>query len=329
MTTAVCELEAVTKTFHNGRVTAAQDINLTINEGSVVALLGPNGAGKSTVIDMILGLTRPSRGTAKLYGEPPHAAVAAGRVGAVMQSGGLLRDITVLDTVRMIAAAHKNPADPRQVIDEMNLNKLARRRVGRLSGGEQQRLRHALALLTNPDFLILDEPTAGLDPRARHSFWDSARGSAKRGATFLFATHYLEEAEQFADRIILLNQSRIISEGSVAEIKKRAAFTRVSAVVSGSYEPSDLPGGVSNIDIRGMHTVFDCQDSDTLARFLLTETDARDLTVTRSSLDDAFNALVSEFSGSQPTQSSPSSPSAEGAADRNTHGTDHSGKAVD
>ncbi|MGO1673933.1 MAG: ABC transporter ATP-binding protein [Canibacter sp.] len=299
MNTTACTIEQVTKTFSaphspSGKLHAVRDVSFSIKPGEIVALLGPNGAGKTTLIDMILGLTQPTSGTVKAFHESPTAAVNKSLVGAVLQTGGLLPDLTVLDTIRMVASTFPQHRNIDEVLEETNLVSLARRRVKRCSGGEQQRLRHALAILGSPDLLILDEPTSGMDPNARRDFWASMQIQAERGTTIIFATHYLEEAQNFAERIVLMNLGTVVADGSVDEVQRQATATRVSAVVPGDLSVNSLPNGISHIERHGDRTTFVTSDSDSLARFLLTETSSTDVTITRASLDDAFTALTAE-----------------------------------
>ena len=189
------ELQQLRKTFRSpsGLVEAVSGIDVVIEPGEVVAFLGPNGAGKTTTLDMVLGLTGPTSGTAR-----------GGMVGAVLQTGGLLRDMSVGETIRAIAALQDATSRIGAVMSVAGLEKIALRRVSRCSGGERQRIKFALALLTDPQVLILDEPTAGLDVTARRDFWEAMHQQAERGRTIVFATHYLEEAQNFADRIVLI-----------------------------------------------------------------------------------------------------------------------------
>ena len=166
-------LTDVRKTFavSGDRVEAVRGIDLDIAPGEVVAMLGPNGAGKTTTLDMVLGLTEPTSGTVEVFGLHPRRAVDAGRISAVLQTGGLLRDLTVEETVRVVASTFDSPQPVAEVMERAGITQLARRRVSKCSGGEQQRLRFALALLPDPDLLVLDEPTAGMDVAARRDFW--------------------------------------------------------------------------------------------------------------------------------------------------------------
>lgn len=203
-------------------VVAVDGLDLSVERGEIVAFLGPNGAGKSTTVDLLLGLTTPEAGTIEILGQPPREAVNAGRVSAMMQTGGLLPDFTVAETVRAIAALHGRTDRVEEVLERTGLTDLARRMVGQCSGGEQQRLRFALALVPDPDVILLDEPTTGMDVAARHFFWETMRADAATGRTIVFATHYLAEADDFAERTVLMAKGRVVADGPTAEI--RAAF---------------------------------------------------------------------------------------------------------
>src|SRR4051794_38414206 len=190
---------------HFGPVTAVGGISLKIRPGEVVALLGPNGAGKTSTVDMLLGLSAPSQGTVSVYGRPPRDAVALGLVSAVMQTGGLLKDYTVEETVRLTAVLFgRGSKDVRMALERAGIADIGGRLVGKCSGGQQQRLRFAMALLPDPELLILDEPTTGMDVAGRHDFWQAIREDAHGGRTVIFATHYLEEADAYADRVVFV-----------------------------------------------------------------------------------------------------------------------------
>src|SRR3954447_25114224 len=186
-------LRGLTKRF--GPVTAVDGLDLTVQPGEVVAFLGPNGAGKTSTIDVLLGLSRPDAGTVEVFGLPPRTAVAQGLVTAVMQTGGLLKDLTVGETVQLTAALFAHTRPVAEVLERAGLTEIANRRVGKCSGGQQQRLRLAMALLPEPELIVLDEPTTGMDVEGRREFWSAIRADAERGRTVLFATHYLEEAD--------------------------------------------------------------------------------------------------------------------------------------
>ncbi len=298
---AAVDLQGVHK--HFGHVRAVQGIDLAIASGEIVALLGPNGAGKTTTIDMILGLSQPSDGTVSVYSMQPRKAIEHGLVSAVMQTGGLLKDLTVAETARYTASLFAASQPVGEVLRRAGIGHLADRRVGKCSGGEQQRLRFAMALLPNPELLILDEPTTGMDVEGRRDFWAAIRQDAELGRTVLFATHYLEEADAYADRIVLLRQGEIVADGTGAEIKALAAGRTVRATLPSANEGElrAIPGADS-VEVRGDTILIHATDSDAVARYLLTATQARDMEINTRGLEDAFIALTSDDSAGQTSQ---------------------------
>jgi ABC-2 type transport system ATP-binding protein len=203
-------------------VRAVESLDLEIGSGQAVALLGPNGAGKSTSIGMLLGLVRPSAGTVSVFGETPDAAVRGGRIGATLQDGALVAGLTVRELVEFVRGLYPDPMPLEEILALANLTALAKRRADRLSGGQAQRVRFALAAAGAPRLLVLDEPTSAMDVESRRSFWASMRAYAAGGRTILFATHYLEEADENADRIIVMARGRIVADGTAEEIKAAA-----------------------------------------------------------------------------------------------------------
>lgn len=288
----------LTKTFssHAGDVHAVAGIDLEIQAGEIVAFLGPNGAGKTTTLDMVLGLTQPDSGEIEVLGLSPKQAIAGGKVSAVMQTGGLLRDLTVLETVQAIAALHNCMDRVADAMERANLTKIARRRVSKCSGGEQQRLKFALALLPNPDLIILDEPTAGMDVSARREFWAAMQEDADSGRTIVFATHYLEEAEAFAQRTVLVSEGKIIADGTTAHIRAIAAGRLITATITNhtDFDLAKIRGenGVQEADFMGTRLHVTTTDSDQLALKLLTEYEATDLEIQGPSLESTFLNLT-------------------------------------
>ncbi len=286
-------LLGVHKSF--GTVHAVKGVDLAVRPGEVVAFLGPNGAGKTSTIDMILGLTRPSVGKVEVYGMGPRQAISRGLVSAVMQSGGLLKDFTVAETVAFTAKLFAMSRPVSEVLERAGISDIAGRRVGKCSGGEQQRLRFAMALLPDPELLILDEPTQGMDVEGRRDFWRSIRHDADRGRTIVFATHYLEEADAYADRIVLIRKGEIVADGTASEVKALASGRTVRATLPGMEEAAfrAVPGA-EGVEVRGDTVLIHASDSDTVARYLLTSTAARDIEITARGLEEAFLALTGD-----------------------------------
>jgi ABC-2 type transport system ATP-binding protein len=289
-------LSGVTKSF--GAVQAVRGVDLELHQGEIVAFLGPNGAGKTTTIDMVLGLSKPTHGTVSVLGLEPRQAIARGLVSAVLQTGGLVKDLSVRETVEYTASLFADTRSVDEVLEDAGIAAIADRKVAKCSGGEQQRLRFAMALLSDPALLLLDEPTTGMDVEGRRAFWSAIRRDASQGRTVLFATHYLEEADQYADRIVLISQGRIVADGSGSEIRALAAGRSVRATLSGAdthrIAAISAIGGVDAVEVRGDHVLVHAKDSDAVARYLLTETDARDLEITSQGLEDAFLSLTTE-----------------------------------
>src|SRR3954454_8080717 len=187
-------LSGLVKRF--GSVMAVDGVDLAVRPGEIVAFLGPNGAGKTTTIDMMLGFSRPDEGEVQILGGTPAEAIAQGRIAAVLQTGGLLKDLSVAETVRLTASLFPSARPVAEVLERAGIAEIADRRVGSCSGGQQQRLRFALALLPDPHLLLLDEPTTGRDVEGRRAFWNAIRADGSRGRTVMFATHYLDEADE-------------------------------------------------------------------------------------------------------------------------------------
>lgn len=300
-TTDALKLHAVSKTFASGekRVQAVKGIDLTVPSGQILALLGPNGAGKTTTVDMILGLSTPTSGSVEVLGLAPRQAVRSGRVSAVLQTGGLLRDMTVQETITAIASMHKTPERIAPVMERTGLTGIAKRKVGKCSGGEQQRIKFALALLPDPAVLILDEPTAGMDVRTRRDFWETMRTEATEGRTIIFATHYLEEAQNFAERTVLLSHGQVVADGATGQLRQMISGRKLTATMPDTDSIDRVLATNDQISIeeqQDLRVSFRCQDSDTLARLLLTELGAYDLEISAPSLEEAFIQLTEDAS---------------------------------
>lgn len=299
------EVSAVTKRF--GATTAVNDVSLSVPPGQILALLGKNGAGKTTLIDMVLGLQSPDTGRITLWDGTPRQAIKRSAVGVVHQTGALLLDHTVGQMLHLFASTHATALPLDQVLAETNLTELRSRRIGKLSGGEQQRVRLALALLPDPLLLILDEPTAGMDATARREFWDMMATQAERGRTILFATHYLAEAEQFAQRTVIMRDGAIVADAPTDELRRLTRLRTLRALVPtsrrGQVEAMLANSAVGSADFDWktvdappadeLELVVRCVQSDQVARGLLALNGVHDLEITSPSLEDAFARLTS------------------------------------
>jgi ABC-2 type transport system ATP-binding protein len=288
--------QSLTKSWRTSHETihAVRGIDLIINRGETVALLGPNGAGKSTTIDMILGLAKPDGGSIEVLGLPPQKAVQQGLIGAMLQSGALIRNLTVRELVTMMASLYPEPMPVDEVIDLSGLSDAADQLTQKLSGGQTQRARFAVALVGNPALLILDEPTVAMDVEGRRDFWSSMRDLTAAGRTVIFATHYLEEADANADRVVLMAQGRIAADGPTTELKSRIGHRQIRATLPAvAVAELTAVAGVTDVERRGEAVTLVCSDSDAAIRELLSSyPDARDIEVTGRGLEDAFIELT-------------------------------------
>ncbi len=291
MTQAI-RLRGLAKAYRD--VLAVRRVDLAIDPGETLALLGPNGAGKSTTIDMLLGLTAPDGGEVAVLGQPPREAVDAGLVGAMLQIGSLIRDVSPRELLATVASLYPAPMKVAEVIDLVGLREVADRRSQKLSGGETQRVRFALALIGDPRLLVLDEPTAGMDVQSRNAFWSAVRRFAAQGRTVLFATHYLAEAEAFADRVVLMARGEVVADGPTNEVRARVGRRTIRATLPGAKrEALLLLPNVVGAECRGSAVTLSSSDSDGTLRALLHEhPQARDVEVAGAGLEEAFLELT-------------------------------------
>jgi ABC-2 type transport system ATP-binding protein len=288
-------LTKLSKSF--GHVRAVSDVTLTIASGEIVALLGPNGAGKTTTIDMILGLTRPDAGTVTLFGTTPAQAVMAGEVGGMLQTGTPPQYLNVRELITMVASLYPHPLDVDEVLKMTGTAEFAKRSTTKLSGGQTQRVRFAVALVADPDLLVLDEPTAAIDVEGRRDFWNIMRSVAASGKTIIFATHYLEEADTYADRIILMARGRVVADGPPTEIKAKVGGRVIRATLEDVTEDELMSlDGVVKAERQGDAVTISCADSaasDVVLRQLVERFPAaRDFEVRGVGLEEAFLLLT-------------------------------------
>ena len=292
-TAPVVAFDQVSKAYD--AVRAVDGLTLGLSPGQTVALLGPNGAGKSTTLDLLLGLKRPDSGTVRLFGTSPRDAIVAGRVGAMLQSGGLMDEVTVAELVRLACDLHPKPYRPSEVLARAGVAQIADRKVDKLSGGQAQRVRFALATAGDSDLIVLDEPTTGMDVTTRQAFWATMREQADQGRTVLFATHYLEEADAVADRVLVLHRGRLLADGTAAEIKAKAGARRVSFDLAGAIDEPALRAlpFLTGIDISGRTVRIQSADADATVHALYgLGVYPRNLEVAGLGLEQAFVAIT-------------------------------------
>lgn len=290
MSETAVSVKGLTKRY--GALTAVDGIDLTIPAGQIMAFLGPNGAGKSTTNEMILGLVQPDAGDVRVFGGSPVQAVRRGDVGAMLQNGALLQDTNVRGLLRVLHSLHLRPLPLDEVVERAELRDVLRTPTGKLSGGQAQRVRFAMAIMGDPRLIILDEPTVGMDVELRRRFWAQMEDLASGGRTVVFATHYLDEADAFAERIVVINDGRLVADGSGHEIKRKVGGRHVT-FTGPVHDYSALPGVTSAIRDGDRHSLV-TTDSDAVVRRLLNDFPVHDLEVTSAKLEDAFVALTTE-----------------------------------
>ena len=289
--TAALSLRGVTRSY--GEVRALDGLDLEIRPGEIVALLGPNGAGKSTAMEMMVGLATPEQGSVRVLGTDPTTATRTGLIGTMLQAGALLPDQRVRTMLRMLHSLQAHPMPMAEVVAQADIAELMPRRISALSGGQSQRVRFAIALLGDPQVLLLDEPTVGMDIGARRAFWQQMRRVAASGRTVVFATHHLEEAEREAGRVVVMDRGRVVADGTGAEIAAVVAGRVITLRGVAPERVAALPGVDSaeadETDDRRVRAV--CTDSDAALAALFTGPIARevhDVLVSAPGLEEAF-----------------------------------------
>ncbi|REE78758.1 ABC-2 type transport system ATP-binding protein [Paenibacillus taihuensis] len=287
------QLTGVSKVYKEKK--AVDDLTLTIAEGTVVALLGPNGAGKTTTVSMILGMNKPTKGTIKLLGDDPREQRVRDRIGAMLQDVSVIDGLKVAETIQLFRSYYQKPLALDYLLKVSNLEAERDKLATALSGGQQRRLGFALALAGDPEVIFLDEPTVGMDVTSRQLFWDTVRAMAGRGRTIVLTTHYLDEADSVADRIVVINNGRIIADGTPSEIKAETTG-RVISFIAGSSVTTEallqLPG-ITNVEWSGRRVKLSSGDTDSLIKLLIEKrVEMRDIEIQSGGLEDAFQALV-------------------------------------
>ena len=291
-TQPVATLTGVTKRY--GATTALDNLSLALHPGEVVALLGPNGAGKSTAVRMMLGLTAPTLGAARVFRSDPRNPAARARIGAMLQVARIPESLKVREHLDLFRSYYPRPLPVVEIVRIAQLQGIEDRLFAQLSGGQKQRVLFALALCGDPDLIFLDEPTVGLDIEARRGLWQQIRTLAARGKTVLLTTHYLEEADALAHRIIVINKGRIVSEGTPAEIKSNIAGRKIRCRTTLTAEfLRSLPGVAAVQQERGFTIVTTPQAEQVVREMLLRDHTLSELEIASPALEDAFLALTS------------------------------------
>jgi ABC-2 type transport system ATP-binding protein len=292
-TRAIARLQGVTRRY--GQVTALDNFSLTLNAGEVVALLGPNGAGKTTAVRLLLGLISPHAGSVRVLGRDPRDSDARICIGAMLQVSRVPEMLRVREHIDLFRSYYPSPLSAAEVVRAAKLEGFENQMFGKLSGGQKQRALFGLALCGNPDLIFLDEPTVGMDIESRRALWDQVRALSAAGKTILLTTHYLEEADMLANRIVVINKGKLVSEGTPAEIKHRVSGRRIRCITQ--LDPAflrTLPT-VSSVEQDREAVVIVAERPEAVVReMLLRDETLHGLEIATAALEDAFLALTTD-----------------------------------
>ena len=289
----LAELKGATKRF--GAIVALDGLDLEVRPGELLALLGPNGAGKTTAISLMLGLLQPERGTARLFGQSPLKVEARRRVGVMMQEVGPAADLRVREQIDLVDSYYPDPARHEVVMEMAHLTPLARRYYGKLSNGQKRQVQFAMAVCGRPKLLFLDEPTVGLDVQARETMWATLRQLIDDGASIVLTTHYLEEAEALADRVVVLAKGRVLAAGSVNEMRALVVRTRIRCISGLAVEQVGAWAGVGSVTRDGQRLEITATNAEAVVRQLLAcDEDLQELEVRRAGLAEVFTEITQE-----------------------------------
>jgi len=276
-----------------GTTTALDGLNLTLHAGEIVALLGPNGAGKSTAVRLMLGLAGPTSGTVRIFGGDPRDAAARTRVGAMLQVARMTEVLCVREHLDLFRSYYPAPLPVAEIVKFAQLEGIEDRQFGQLSGGQKQRMLFALALCGDPDLIFLDEPTVGMDIEARRGLWQQIRSLKARGKTVLLTTHYLEEADALADRIVVINKGHVVSEGTPAEVKRMSGGRRIRCQTVIPMAVLEQIDGVTGVELSGAFVTVTAQNAEAVVReMLMLDERLSGLEIASPALEDAFLALT-------------------------------------
>jgi len=287
----VASLDSVNKNY--GDVRALRAVDFQVRAGEVVALLGPNGAGKTTAVKLFLGLMPPDSGRVRVFGSDPTNPENRIRTGAMLQVGRVPETLRVREHIDLFSAYYPQPISPAAALAAAGLEKLADRKFGELSGGQKQRVLYALAICGNPDLLLLDEPTVGLDVEARRMLWDEIRDFVRRGKTVLLTTHYLQEADALADQIAVINEGQIVAQGTPAEIKAQTGGKRIRCITTLNFSTMRDIRGVTDVRQDREAVELHVAEAEPVVRELLArDSSLSGLEITTAGLEEAFLALT-------------------------------------
>jgi len=290
---AVATMEGVNKSYDN--IQALRSLDLNIRPGELIALLGPNGAGKTTAVKLMLGLLPPTSGQVRVFGQDPTQPANRVRTGAMLQVGRVPETLRVREHIDLFSSYYPNPMPLKAVLTAAGLDGLENRKFAELSGGQRQRVLFALAICGNPDLLFLDEPTAGLDVEARRMVWDQVRKQIEAGKTVLLTTHYLEEADALADRIVVIHKGALVAEGTAAEIKARSSGKKIRFCSQLSLDQLRAVPGVTSVKRdREAFEIATTEVEDVLRRLLASDRSLAGLEVSGAGLEDAFLSLMKD-----------------------------------
>jgi ABC-2 type transport system ATP-binding protein len=290
---SLAELSGVSKRF--GNVLALDGLNLDVRQGELLAVLGPNGAGKTTAISLMLGLQQPDAGTASLFRQPPQRLEARRQVGVMMQEVTLAEELRVREHIDLVGHYYPDPFSPDAVLEMTHLAALAKRPYGKLSAGQKRQAQFAVAVCGRPKLLFLDEPTVGMDVQARGVMWDTLRTLVRSGSSIVLTTHYLEEAQALADRVVVLAKGRLVASGTVSEMRALVSRKRITCSTTLTFEEIAIWPGVESVtrDREMLHiTAIDAEE--VARRLLIGDRKLRDLEVHRAGLAEAFTELTQE-----------------------------------
>jgi ABC-2 type transport system ATP-binding protein len=291
----MAELRGVSKTYGSGgsAVLAVEGVDLSVRAGELLAVLGPNGAGKTTALGMLTGLTTPSTGTARLFGRDPRDLAARQRIGVMLQSSGVPATLRVRELLTAFRGYYPAPLPVASVVEAAGLHGLEDRLFGVLSGGQQRRVLFGIALCGDPQLVFVDEPTTGLDAEVRRTLWATLRTLAATGRGVVLTTHYLEEADALADRIVVLHQGRVIAEGTPSQVKSLVPGRRIAAETSLEAGQASGWAGVHHVQRDGTRLELLVSEAEPVLRELLyRDPSVTGVTVTEPTLEDAFLTLT-------------------------------------